>query len=390
MNTLLLTTFFPNSVQPTRTVFVKNLANELRKRCGLTVVAPVPYAPPLPGGKWSRYREIPAEEDLDGFHLFHPRYAVIPGQERLTGFFYYRSLYGFIKKMHGAVGFSLIHAHCAYPDGYGAFLIARRLKLPIIVTAHGSDINRYAAREDIRPLVKKSLSGSARVIAVSNALKEKIVSLGVDPKKVEVIPCAAADAERFAPRDKVACREAVGADKEGKVIVFVGDLVQVKGISFLLRAVDALREKIPGLSLYIVGDGALRETLMAEAEALGLSSVVRFKGAVPHAEVPEWIGCADVLCLPSMSEGMPNVVIEALSSGVPVVASMVGGIPDVVKDGVNGFLVPPAECDALARALERALAARWDIKSVTVGTEGFRWASLAERNISAYRDVLEG
>ena len=139
--------------------------------------------------------------------------------------------------------------------------------------------------------------------------------------------------------------------------------------------------------LVVVGAGPERAALLRLATREGVERQVSFLGALPQTEVADWIGAADVLCLASHSEGLPNVIVEALASGVPVVATSVGGVPEVVVDGENGILVPPADPVRLAAALSSALERTWDSATVSASVAHLTWQRLAERNLQVLHQV---
>jgi len=136
--------------------------------------------------------------------------------------------------------------------------------------------------------------------------------------------------------------------------------------------------------LILIGEGAERAALERLARDEGVAERVEFRGSHPQPVVADWIAAADLLCLPSHAEGSPNVVVEALASGTPVVASRVGGIPDLVDEGVNGLLVVPGDPVALAGALATALGRRWDPARISSSIAHLTWSALGRRN----RDVL--
>ncbi len=166
----------------------------------------------------------------------------------------------------------------------------------------------------------------------------------------------------------------------------------IKGIVFLIDA-WALLEQRRALGaadrLVLIGGGALRGELESRVASLGLQGKVHFAGSMRQGEVSRWLGAANVLCLPSLNEGMPNVVVEALASGVPVVATRVGGVPELVVDGVNGMLVPVRSTEALADALATVLARRWDPPSIAASVAHLTWDAIAERNEEFLAAALE-
>jgi glycosyltransferase involved in cell wall biosynthesis len=261
--------------------------------------------------------------------------------------------------------------------------MAREAGRPLVAKVHGSDVNVLARGWRARA-VAAALNGCQRVICVSQALRERLVELGVSADRLAVIPNGVDDT-RFAPRERTACRTALGLPPGGKVVLFVGNLVPVKGVEQLLaamRGVDA--------GLVVVGDGPLRAELEALARSLGVDGRVRFAGARPHDEVPQWLGACDLLCLPSWHEGCPNVVLEALACGRPVVGTRTGGVGEHVRDGENGFLVPPGDGAALSAALGRALASDWPADRIRQTVSRRTWAATADDLAEVVRRAVNG
>ncbi|MEO7157776.1 MAG: glycosyltransferase, partial [Vicinamibacterales bacterium] len=377
---VVLTTFFPSSVEPYRTVFVKNLVAAMRPCRNTTVVAPVPVRP------WPWRQPVPPrEETIEGIPVIHPRFLALPGLDVLTPLTYALGVHGELRRLRATRGRFVLHAHCAYPDGVAAALLARWLNVPCVVTAHGSDINVYAGRATLRRQLSWALSGAGGLVAVSRALTEQ-VRLLVRKTDVEIqcIPCAGFDPAMFGPRERQPQRDSLGIARHARVVVYVGQLVALKQVDCLISAWVALRDAgrlHEDDRLVIVGAGPKEAVLRAQVGAAGIAALVRFTGVLPQQEVSGWISAADVLSLPSRSEGMPNVIVEALACGVPVVASNVGGIPELIAEGRNGFLVPSGNTSALAEALIRALEHPFDRLAVRRSVEEFTWDRLARRNL---------
>jgi teichuronic acid biosynthesis glycosyltransferase TuaC len=396
MRVLTITTFFPNAADPQRAVFVKNLVHAMRLRCRVDVISPVPYVPPLGlRPEWRAQRAIPAHETIHGIDVAHPRFLVLPKLGWLSGIGYFLGVLAALRNWKRQLrpgDRPVVHAHCAYPDAVGVILAARLLGLPCVVTTHGSDINVYATRPLLRLQIRWALRNAAGVIAVSGGLQEKIVRLvGSGAARIRRIPCAGFDTRVFRPRDNSVQRNALGIGAEARVVVFVGQLVPIKGVEFLIQAWAALaRAKKLGAEdrLILLGDGPLRNALAKQASDAGIADTVVFAGTVTQTEVACWVAAASLLCLPSRSEGTPNVVVEALASGVPVVASRVGGIPDLIRQGENGSLVPPADAAALERALEHVLAEKWDRQRIAHSVAHLTWRSIADRNVEFLRSAM--
>jgi glycosyltransferase involved in cell wall biosynthesis len=188
-----------------------------------------------------------------------------------------------------------------------------------------------------------------RIIAVSEHTADVIVRVeGIEAEKVVVIPNGV-DLHRFAPRNVRVARARWGVKEGTFVVASIGRLSKEKGHRYLLQALAAARTAIPSMVCLIAGDGPLRQKLETEAHTLGLEETCRFLGDVPEIETV--FAAADVTVLPSVFEGMPNAVLEAMAMGCPVIATAVGGSAELVRHGETGFLVPPADTTALAGAL---------------------------------------
>lgn len=361
----------------------------MRQSCIVDVVSPVPYVPPFSTNQsWRKQRAIPRFEQIEGTEVEHPRYIVLPKMGWLSGMGYFFGVMRSLRRWKRAAldkGDRLIvHAHCAYPDAVGVALAAGLLRIPYVVTAHGSDINVYAEQGLLRPQVRWALRHAAGVIAVSRAIEEKISRL-TKPERIRLarIPCAGFDQKLFFPRERDAVRDSIGLRDRRHVVLFVGQLVPVKGVEFLVEAWAGLsrRGEIGERDLLVlIGDGPERDKLERQVRAVGVADTVRFTGALAHAEVANWVAAATLLCLPSHSEGTPNVIVEALACGIPVVASRVGGIPDLIEEGINGLLVPPADVPGLSQALGAAIACSWDVEQVRKSVAHLTWRAIAEKN----------
>jgi glycosyltransferase involved in cell wall biosynthesis len=223
-------------------------------------------------------------------------------------------------------------------------------------------------------------------VAVSEALAEAVAGLGI-PRDRIVVQHNGVDGELFAPGDRHGERASLGVEPDRRLVGFVGRLSHEKGIDVLLEAMGELARRDARTDLAIVGSGPLEPTLRARAAGLALGDRVRFLGHRGHDELPRWLRAFDVLCLPSRREGCPNVVLEALACGRPVVASAVGGVPELLREG-NGILVPPERPGALAGALERALEVTWDPALLRATVPSLSWDAVARTYDALVRAVV--
>ena len=387
MKILTVTSLYPNEVQPNHGIFVEN---RLRRIVGgaieARVVAPVPWFPFTAGafGRYARFARVPREETRCGIRVLHPRFPSIPkvGMS-VAPLLMYAALERFVRG--GGLGrydFDLIDAHYFYPDGVAAALLGRRYGKPVVVTARGSDINLIAQYAIPRRQIIWAARKAAAVIAVSEALKERMVDLGIDPDRIFVLRNGV-DLDAFQPKGTRSLRsEAEGAP----ILLSVGNLVAGKGHDLAIRALTLL----DGAELQIVGEGPLRASLEALAQSLSVGQRVRFLGRVPHERLTEVYGAADALILASAREGWPNVLLEAMACGTPVVATKVGGIPEIVKSSPAGVLVEERSPEAIASAVEGLLAAPPPRAATRAYAEQFGWQETIDAQRQLYHRLVVG
>lgn len=252
----------------------------------------------------------------------------------------------------------VIHAHFAYPEGVVGYLVKARTKRPLVVTTHGYDLQtvpeiKYGARLSlgIDYLVRKVINSADAVIVPSKRMYEIAKSLINKAQNVFLV-YNGVDIDMFNPNiDGSAIREKLGIKEDELVILTARRLYPVYGIEYLIRAIPEVIEHYKHVRFVIVGEGPLRGYLHQLARKLNVDRFVVFTGSVPRTLMPLYIAAADVVCLPSLMEGLPIFLLEALASGKPVVATKVGGIPEAVINGYNGYLVEPKNIQSLASAL---------------------------------------
>jgi glycosyltransferase involved in cell wall biosynthesis len=348
MRLLFVSNLFPNPVEPVRGVFNAQQVAALSKLCEITVIAPTAQSMP--------------EQAHDGVRVIHPKFFHIPLlSRRLNGWLFARSIEPVIRREQ----FDMVLASWAYPDAYGVMLVAKKLKFSFATDVLGSDVNVFFENPTRKRQILRALRASSVVFAKSRALQLRLAAEGIE----SVIDYNGIDREKFHPLDRAeACRK-LGLDARRLRVLYVGNLFPVKGATVLARVAEQLSEA----DVIFVGSGN---------EKITAGHCV---GARPHYEIPLWMNACDVLCLPSLNEGLPNVVLEAMACGLPVVASSVGGVPEVVRDGVNGLLTPAGDVAALAAALRQSLAVRWDAVAIRESVAAFDW----DRNAVDLFRVLE-
>ncbi len=364
MRVLAITKIFPNAVEPLSAPFNRQQFAALSELCELEILATIPW---FPGAgltaRWSsagRLADVPARETIAGLSVRHPRTLFVPKlAHSMLGPLYAASIAPVIAGYRNKV--DVVLGSWAYPDGFAAVIASRLLGVPCVIKLHGSDINAIAKLPGPRRMLSWALPRAARVVAVSRALGEEAIALGVRRDHLAIV-MNGVDSELFRPRDRAAARAELGLSV-GPLVVYVGNLKPEKGVAELAEAWPNVAAAVPDAQLAVVGDGPLRDRLAGDR--------IRLVGPQPLERVPTWMAAADIVVLPSHSEGTPNVVLEALASGRRVVASNVGGIPDLITRPELGALVPPRDATALAAAMIAALRAPYDPAEVArLGARG--------------------
>lgn len=360
---LAITRIFPNRLEPLACPFQRQQFVALSKYADVTVMAAIPT---FPGARWlppkhrvSRLCHLPEQDIIAGLPVIHARIPYLPRVGPLFSVcnapLYAAGLWPHWKPFKHR--FDVILGAFLFPDAWAAAKMAAWLGLPYVVKAHGTDVNVTAESPWIAPLIRNTLRNAHATIAVSRPMVDSLITLGALSDHVHHVPNGV-DRALFTPQNKAAARQRLGWSLHDKRLLFVGRLEKEKGLLELLEAHRILQETShPSLSLVIAGTGSLQNSLASRAQS---NPDILCTGERPPEEIALFLAACDVLVLPSWAEGTPNVILEAFAVGRPVVACNVGGIPDVVCQGKNGFLVAPKNVSALVTALNTALHHPWN------------------------------
>jgi teichuronic acid biosynthesis glycosyltransferase TuaC len=379
MRVLIVTKIFPNALEPLSSPFNRQQFSALARHCEICVLATIPW---FPGARllarWSaagRLVEVPAREQIGALQVEHPRFLFVPKiGHGISGPLYAASLARRVLAERDK--FDVILGSWAYPDGYAAVVLSRLCGVPAVIKLHGSDMNVVAELDAPRRRLRWALARAEAVVAVSRALALRAAELGAGRDRIHRVPNGV-DRALFFPRPRAEARELLGLSGDIRLIAYVGRLEREKGVFDLLEAFREVRRCRPDARLVLVGHGSAAAECSALASSM--SSAVVLAGAEPLARTALWMAASDVVTLPSWNEGMPNAVLEALASGRRVVATAVGGIPEVVADPLLGELVPKRHPRALAAALVRALEADYDADRVARASGVPDWSDSAGR-----------
>jgi glycosyltransferase involved in cell wall biosynthesis len=378
---LVITKIFPNAAEPTSAPFNRQQIAALAARPGVDVevLGTIPW---YPGAgllsRWStagRVAQVPAHEVIDGIEVRHPRTLFVPRVAHgAWAPLYAASLAPIALGYRGKV--DVVLGTWAYPDGAAAVMLGALIGAPVAVKLHGSDLNIIAKLPGPARMLRATLPRAARVVAVSRALADEARALGVPDDRIAIV-MNGVDPTLFRPRDRAAARAELGLPAGDRIVLYAGNLKELKGVGDLVAAFDRAAEADPNLHLAVVGGGDLRGKL--DELAMRWPGRVTLAGPRPLAEIPTWMAACDVLTLASHHEGTPNVVLEALASGRRVVATAVGGVPDLITSDTLGALVPSRNPEALAAALAKAAATPYDpLEVARLGARG-GWADSAAR-----------
>ncbi len=393
---LMLSHMYPSPVNPTGGIFVHEQVKALRDRGhDVRVVSPKGWVPPGLS-RWAAYRHVKSRDQVDGIEVYYPHKLTLPGA-RLG----HRNADAFllgvrktIRGIHAEWPIDVIHAHMMVPDGWAAARVGQQIGVPTVGTAHRADVLDVPAQGAVsRMRVAQAIEELDAVVTVSRSIGQAADAIARPRRGITVVPNGA-DASVFMPRDAREARTRLGLDPDAPTIAFVGKLVPRKGVDDLIEAMGMLACRPQGApALVMAGIGELRESLGARAAKLGVADRITWLGKVSHDDVGWVMSAGDVFVLPSLSEGLPTVVCEAMACGLPVVATAVDGTPEIVDDPATGLLVQPNDPNGLAEALGRLLddadlRAAMGVEALRRSEADYTWAANAARMEHVYRRVI--
>ena len=377
---LFFSNLFPSEAFPHKATFNRQQFELLSKEYEVDIVVPVSWL------DWWKYK-FKTPQKIGDLSVSYFPYFYTPGfGRRFYSLFMMYSIIMFKKRVFKQ-RYNAVLASWAFPDAVAMGKLAKRKNIPYFIKIHGSDINMHCEIAVRRQQVVDAMRSSAGVLSVSSALKERLISFGVPKDKISTI-YNGVNKERFYPLSDIDVRKKLSLPKGKKVILFVGNLLATKGVLDLIEAYkEVLTEggaEIP--VLIFIGGGVEQEKLESEGRLLQEvypSADIRVVGKVEHSALNHWFNAADFVCLPSHNEGVPNVLLESMSCGTPVIASKVGGIPEIVPE-YAGVLFDAQNIDALKDSLVEALSRTWNSEKIIEHSNKFDW----ELNIRQVKEMI--
>ncbi len=384
---LTYTTLYPHAGAPNTGVFVENRLRHLvaTGEVQSLVLAPTPIVPgfAMHNPEWAKWAGAHPVEQRYGLRVEHPKFILLPrGMNVAPWLLYLSSARALARLLRAGHRFDLIDAHYAYPDGVAAAWLGQRFRLPVTITARGSDVTEIPAFRLPRRLLRRAFATADAVITVSAGLRDAVTALGVPPEKVAVLRNGV-DLGGFRPTDRAAARAALGLD--GPTLLSVGHLIDRKGHDLVIEALAEL----PGWRLLVVGSGPEQAALEALARSIGVEDRVRLVGQVPHAELPGYYTAADILVLASEREGWANVLLESMACGTPVLASPIPGNPEVVQERAAGLIMAERSARGIVIAAQDLAADPPDRAATRAYAERFSWEATSQGQLDLFRLILD-
>lgn len=381
----------PDPLNPYTGIFNRRILESLSERTtDLGAVAPRPFAPPV--GPYSSFSSIPETEQWGSYTIHYPRFWYLLPKRlfySLSGRSYARRIPAYLETHFERP--DVVQACHIYPDGYGMLPYVQKHNLPLFVISHGTLLNTLADQPPgVRNQVRKTLDEATGVLCVSDALAERASRL-TDPDKVATVPIGA-DPEKYPVGNRRRLRQEFDIPQDATVVLFVGRFTKEKGIEEIIESLSNL-DCENTVFVFIGSSGSLEGALRRAVGNSPFSSRYIYSGLPPIA-VRRWYAVADLLLLPSHSEGRPTVIYEAMASETAVLASAVGGVPEQVVDGETGRLLPPGGVEALKESLLELCADRDQLERMGKAgksrllEQGWTWSDYGARIRDIHLDAI--
>lgn len=377
---LALSTLYPNAANPRFGTFVARSLEALAKRGDwqVTLINPIGL-PPLTLGRYRPLADLPARQEEGGVTIHRPQFTLIPRiGARRNGAAIARAVLPLVQRIHGETPIDVLDAQFFFPDGPAAAEIARATGLPLSIKARGSDISFWGEHDFARKQMLDAADAAAGLLAVSGALAGQMAAMGMAAQKITV-HYTGLDRDRFRPfghtqlRGQLSRELGFAMPDNAPLLACVGALIERKGQAIAIAALD----HIPGARLVLIGKGADEAHLRARAASAGVADRVHFAGSIDHDLMPLILSAADVMVLPTASEGLANAWVEALACGTPVVTCDVGGARELIANDTAGRLVERT-AGAIAAGINAVLNNPPAREAVASLTEKFSWDANAE------------
>ena len=377
-----VTAHFPNAANPTDGRSVYQTLRVLAHKVDLQVFFPTAAVPSLVKPfSWSHGNHDDSYVPPQDVKISYLNYPALPMVSRpFNGWTAARALLPHVRSFAP----DLILSYFLYPDAYAALQIGKTLSVPVMARGVGSDVHNIG--DHISALHTRTVLREADFLGmVSSDLRQRALAMGASPEKTRTI-VNGCDLDVFHVSDRLEARGKLHIDPSAQAVVYIGRMDVRKGLRELVDAAASLHPRRPDLHVYLVGEGPDRSIIEGAIEAHNAADYIHSLAGCAFSDVAIWMAAADLVTLPSYMEGCPNSVLEALACGRPVVATNVGGIPEIMNDQC-GRLVPPRDPTALANALAEVLDETWD--AATISAQRSRsWENVADELLEIFESLV--
>jgi len=384
LKTLSVCTNFPTKNRPTHGLFVGRRLAKLSSRVALRMLVPQPYFPFL--------KPRPPDQAMPGtpFPVSIARMFYLPGYAKdWDGFWLERVVSSWISDMNDLdPRDTIIDAHFGYPEGVGCYRVARKMNLPLFITIRGLETELMAV-SSIKKQMLQAFDYCTGIVSVSQSLKDMLICNGVDGSKIRVISNGV-DSDQFCPGDRLKSRRSLGVDPDALLMVSLGNIQRRKGYDLLIEAIAPYRSN-PRFRCVIMGgvnETVTMSALESRIRQLGMASRVSFLGQAEPEVVVQWLRAANMFVLPTRREGCCNAVLEALSTGVPVITTPAGDNAKFISEGVNGYIVPHESPESIFVAMEKSWGHSWDCSRISGSVHQYTWDGAADQVAGFFNERL--
>jgi glycosyltransferase involved in cell wall biosynthesis len=378
-----VTRYFPSSGEPWQGRSAYQTIRALNTKADVHVFYPNSAYPAFLRPRTRLYEELDPNYAPAGASVSYHNYPAVPLLSRpFNGTMAANALLPHVRAFRPDLIFSIF----LYPDSYAALRIAKKLRVPLVAMGIGSDIHSIADRISAT-YTRKVLEQADFLVTVSEDLRQKALAMGAKPETSRAV-VNGCDLSIFHVRDRAEARRQLNLDLDAEIVLYIGRMDLRKGLRELVEASAKLHTTRPKLQAYMVGEGPDRPQIVDAIESAAATGYIHTLAPCPPDDVAVWMAAADLITLPSYMEGCPNVVLEALACGRPVVATQVGGIPEIMSDAC-GRLIPPRDPTALRDALEAVLSTQWDATSISAHWSR-SWSTVAQELLDIFASVTSG
>jgi glycosyltransferase involved in cell wall biosynthesis len=395
-NLLIITSAFPYG-NNYKGIFIKEQLKHIQYGFNkVYVVSPLSYFPKIllhsnHFKKYSGYSECPINYHFGKVDVFFPRYIPLP--VNIDTFMRVRNRIGMLAAKRvlekKSISFDIIHAHFILPSGYIGAKVKEKFHKPLIITAHGGDVYEAPFKnEKWLEITKDALSNSDRIITTSLRNRDILIGkLEVNKKKITVIRNGF-DEDLFFPIDKKLARNRLSLPHNKKILLSIGNFTEIKGHKYLIQSMKNVIQVHKDVLCVIIGHGD-RSKLDELIFSLGLSKIVKIINGVPHESIPLWINACDLFILPSLDEGSPTIIPEVWGCGKPVIATSVGGVPELFESNDVGFMVKEKNSEDISNSINLALNREWNTKAIAeYAKQRYTWDLISNEILKVYLKLI--